>query len=197
MAAAELVTPAEYARRRGVSRAAVSIAIKDGRITLINGKIDPAVADIQWERNTRRAVGRGGQATTSARAAADGAAHAADAAPDRGAAPGQQPVKSEHDYDSARAKREYHEAQLAEMRAMERQGLLVESARVKLAIADIMRVVADGLERIPDRVSVQIHAGMTQAEIHAQLERELQGVREDLQAAIGELPTKLGAEVAS
>lgn len=194
MAAVELVTPAEYARRRGVSRAAVSIAIKDGRITLINGKIDPAVADIQWERNTRRAVGRGGQPTTSLRVPGDGAAHAADAAPNRGALPGQEPAKPAHDYDSARAKREYHEAQLSEMRALERQGLLVESARVKLAIADIMRVVADGLERIPDRISVQIHAGMTQAEIHAQLERELQGVREDLQAAVGDLPNKLGSE---
>ena len=191
MAAVELITPAEYARRRGVSRAAVSIAIRDGRITLINGKIDPAVADIQWERNTRRAVGRGGQATTSLRAPADGSAQAADASPDRSEPSAPEPAKSEHNYDSARAKREYHEAQLAEMRALERQGLLVEAARVKLAMADIMRVVADGLERIPDRVSVQIHPSMTQAEIHAQLERELQSIREDLQAAIGELPNRL------
>jgi phage terminase Nu1 subunit (DNA packaging protein) len=191
MASVDLVSPAEYARRRGVSRAAVSQAIKQGRISLLDGKIDPAVADIQWERNTRRAVGRGGHAATDQLAQRDGAAHSADAAPDRAAHSPSTPPKPAHDYESARAKREYHEAQLSELKALERLGQLVEAARVKLAMADIARVMLDGLERIPDRVSVQIHAGMTQAEIHAQLERELATVREDIRAAIADLPNRL------
>jgi phage terminase Nu1 subunit (DNA packaging protein) len=194
MAAAELISPAEYARRRGVSRAAVTYAIKAGRITLIDGKLDPAVADIQWERNTRKAIGRGGRPAEGA--SSDGAASAVDAAPDRVNAPGQ-PERPAHDYESSRAKREYHEAVLAELKARERQGQLVEVARVRMAISDIMRVVADGLERIPDRAAVQIHAGMTQADIHAQLERELQTVRQDLQAAIVDLPAKLNQAVDS
>lgn len=49
----ELITPAEYARRRPCHHTAVLKAIKTGRISLIDGKIDPEVANIQWDKNTR------------------------------------------------------------------------------------------------------------------------------------------------
>lgn len=48
----ELITKAEYARRRGVSKQAVCKAANTGRITLVDGKVDPEVADVQWARNT-------------------------------------------------------------------------------------------------------------------------------------------------
>ena len=181
--AVELITAAEYARRRGVSRAAVTIAVKAGRIVLIDGKIDPAVADIQWERNTRKAVGRGGQAATTVHTPAvnDDPALGTDAPPSAGA----------YDYDAARAKREHHESMLAEMRERERQQQLVEVARVKLAVADIVRVIADGLERVPDRLVAQVHPGMTQADIHIYLEREITAVRNDLHAAVSGLARRL------
>ena len=35
----ELITQAEYARRRGVAKSAVAKAVAEGRITLINGKV--------------------------------------------------------------------------------------------------------------------------------------------------------------
>jgi hypothetical protein len=42
-----------YARHRGVSHTAVEKAVAAGRIsTLPDGGIDPAVADVEWERNT-------------------------------------------------------------------------------------------------------------------------------------------------
>ena len=51
-----LITQAEYARRRKVSREAVRKAIESKRITGIphQGRVmlDPDVADIQWARNT-------------------------------------------------------------------------------------------------------------------------------------------------
>ncbi len=191
MAAVELITPAEYARRRGVTRAAVSIAIKSGRITSIDGKIDPMVADIQWDANTRKVVGRGSRSfERQPNAPGDGAAQSADAATDR-ISRGAYLSPPEYDYDAARAKREHHEAILAELKESERKGQLVDVSKVRMAIADIARILADGLERIPDRVSVQIHANMTSANIHAQLERELSAVRHDLQTAIAELPARL------
>lgn len=64
MAAIEWMTQAGYARARGVSREAVRKAIKAGRIALVNGRIDPAMADGQWARNTRKATGRGGSPAT-------------------------------------------------------------------------------------------------------------------------------------
>lgn len=52
----ELITQAEYARRRGVSREAVRKALATARVTGVpaNGKvmIDSAAADIEWARNT-------------------------------------------------------------------------------------------------------------------------------------------------
>ncbi len=189
MAALELITPAEYARRRGVTRAAVSIAVKAGRISTIGGKIDPAVADIQWEANTRKAVGRGRSPNPQAH---DGAASGADAASDRRpGAPGD-PERAPFDYEASRAKREHHEAILAEAKAMERLGQLAEVSKVRAAMADIGRVVSDHLERLPDRVSAQITPGMSPADIHARIDAELTNLRADLASAVSALPAKLG-----
>lgn len=55
-----LISKSAYARHRGVDEKAVRKAVAEGRISLINGKIDPAVADIQWAANTRARVGSGG-----------------------------------------------------------------------------------------------------------------------------------------
>lgn len=191
MGAAELITPAEYARRRGVSRAAVSIAVKAGRISTIDGKIDPAVADIQWDVNTRKAVGRGGRATTKGH---DGAANSADAATDLQPETGDQSPAGRYDYESSRAKREHHEAVLSEAKALERLGQLVETAKVRAAMADIGRVVSDHLDRLPDRVSAEITPTMSPADIHARIERELANLRADLLAAVLELPRRLGVQ---
>jgi hypothetical protein len=47
------LTKRAYARHAGVSESAVRKAIKSGRITeRSDGKIDPAIADRQWARNT-------------------------------------------------------------------------------------------------------------------------------------------------
>src|SRR6185369_12694287 len=58
-----LITRAEYARRRGVTRAAVSKAILRCRIPLTDGRLDPLVADTLWTARTdpdqaRRALGQ-------------------------------------------------------------------------------------------------------------------------------------------
>jgi hypothetical protein len=57
-----LLTIHEYAKHRkaaglsGGSYPAVLKAIKSGRIMLLDGGIDPDVADIQWEKNTRHRI---------------------------------------------------------------------------------------------------------------------------------------------
>lgn len=48
-----LISLRAYAKHRDVSLAAVQKARDSGRISLIEGKIDPEVADIQWAKNTR------------------------------------------------------------------------------------------------------------------------------------------------
>lgn len=54
-----LMTFAAYARHKGVSRAAVNKAVKEGRITTVTGQdgkpcLDQAKADAQWEANSRQ-----------------------------------------------------------------------------------------------------------------------------------------------
>lgn len=69
----ELITKADYARRKGVTPAAVGKALKKGRISLARdgygelmkddrGRdlIDPAEADAAWEANTRASKATGG-----------------------------------------------------------------------------------------------------------------------------------------
>ncbi len=49
----KLLSLAEYARHRGCSRTAVSKAVKEGRISLTDGQIDPVAADATWQARTR------------------------------------------------------------------------------------------------------------------------------------------------
>ena len=47
-----------YARHRGCSPANITKAISKGKITPINGKIDPEKADIEWDENSPRLQNR-------------------------------------------------------------------------------------------------------------------------------------------
>ncbi len=47
----KLLTQAQYARRKNVTRARVTQWIREGRIKLVKGKIDPATADCDLEKN--------------------------------------------------------------------------------------------------------------------------------------------------
>ena len=55
-----LMSIKEYAAHRGVSEGAVRRAIRERRISLIEGGIHPDAADAEWTRNTRpkRATGK-------------------------------------------------------------------------------------------------------------------------------------------
>lgn len=107
MSTAKLVTFAEYARHRGVAKSAVTRAIKEQRITPIGDRIDPVVADIQWDANTRAKAskatdhGRGQRAATGG---GGGGFVGASGAPDGG-------------YGINRARREAAEARKAEVEA--------------------------------------------------------------------------------
>ena len=174
----ELISPAEYARRRGVSRAAVTYAVKSGRIRLIEGKLDPEVADIQWDKNTRKVMGQGGTSSTAA------------SVPRMPSLPRDDeglPI-SGYDYETARAKREYHEANIAEMKERERAGELVETARIAKALTDIGAIFRASLERLPDRIAAQVAAETDPDAVHAILEKELIGVLDDIRQAVTSLP---------
>ena len=69
----KLLTPAAYARHRGVSRPAVAKALRERRITATaEGLIDPVAADVQWQTNTRPRAGYERRTAPPAAAAAAG-----------------------------------------------------------------------------------------------------------------------------
>jgi hypothetical protein len=167
MARAELITQAEYARRRGCDPTSVRDAVRAGRITLIDGKIDPAVADVQWRSNTRARVG---------------SSSAAAAAPAMPAPPaGSPPIKPEaaeggDDYWTSRARREKAEAAKAELELSLLQAELVRSADVRAAHARRLAALRESLLQVPARLAQVLASEGDPARCHDTLQRELHAV---------------------
>lgn len=164
MSAVELITQAEYARRRGVAKSAVARAVKEGRIVLIDGKIDPAIADIQWERNTRSRADSGRAAFGDG----EGGAGAS-------AAPAPAP-RLDDGYYEQRARRERLEADLAALKLGELQGELVRVADVRTEMGTRLGQVRSNLLQIPARMAPLLANESDQAKIHALLDKELRAV---------------------
>jgi hypothetical protein len=134
--ARELIKPAEYARRRGVSKAAVSFAIKRCAIPLVDGKLDPLVADTLWKARTdplqsQRALG----------------ANVHRRQPD-----GRQSQDGDPDW---RARREAAEAQIAEIELQRLAGKLIEAEAAKREWSRRQSALIAGLMAIPDRISAE------------------------------------------
>lgn len=173
----ELISPAAYARQRGVSKEAVSKAIASGRITPIpkNGRnmIDAEVADIQWARNTNPdQQQRGAPAqfeTTEARAKAAqrGNENAAEP-PAAGSIADGNPMLVEEKTASERLRRNLLEIEIAEKR-----GELVKRADVVKAHAQKLMSARDLLEGIADRVAAKFAAEVSAEVIHRELVKEI------------------------
>ena len=143
--AVRLLSKAAYAHHRGCDEKAVRKAIAEGRISAIDGKIDPEVADIQWAKNTRARGDSGRTVAGNAAEAGQGmpAASEAPSGPESGpAAPG---------YADYRAIREKAEAEMAQRANAKDAGLLVERARVERGMYDVMRAFRDSVMTIGQR----------------------------------------------
>lgn len=160
----ELIGLREYARRRGVSLGAVQKAVKSGRIVLLDGKIDPEVADIQWQRNTDASRQRGAAAVASmASAAAITPRSTRGDSGDDGAGP--QLLES-------RARREQALAELAELELAEKRGELVPVADIRKALIPKILGVRDALDTLADRLAPLIAAETDPAKVYALLKAE-------------------------
>ncbi len=158
---AELINQSQYAKRRGVSREAVRKAIQDGRITLIDGKIDPAVADIQWEQNTNPAQRRSNPQLFS------------NAGVPAGIDPDVPPEASVYNLATARAKREHFDAQMAEMRALRESGELVSASAVAASLTTATAQLRTALEMLPDKLAARIAAETDSGVVYDMLASEI------------------------
>lgn len=167
----ELISQRTYARRRGISQAAVSQAVTSGRITTVDGKIDPAVADREWAENTDQSKPRNSVTGEPGRRKAPDAPGAPMDL--RGGDEGGAPTVG---YARARAAREVYQAQLAKLELEERRGLLVRADEVKLGAFTMARKARDLLIALPERMAAALAAETNAAEVQRLLEDEVERI---------------------
>jgi len=189
----DLISLRAYAKSRrargltGGSLAAVQKAIAAERIRLSNGKIDPQVADIQWERNTdpvgaqRGASGGSLDAgvQTSAPASTAGADSTA-ASPESGVPPEVREEQRKRLASAARA--DDMRAELLNYELEQKRGNLVRAEDVKREAFEKARVARDALMAIPDRITPLVAAETDPAKVRAILVSELRKVCAELAA---------------
>ena len=139
----ELISAEALAKQLGVSGQAVRKAHAVGRLTSFDGRFDPAVAKIQWDRNRQRR--RNDQPKAPA---ADGD----DRRPEQAAS------GAGADYWNAKTRRETAEASIAELKEAELRGDLVRRAVVEREFAARLVALRESLEVLADRLSAQVAA---------------------------------------
>jgi hypothetical protein len=171
-----MMTQAEYARYRGVSRQAVSKAVRSGRIVLAeDGMIDPEAADASWRRNTDPSKPSNSVAGNP-RGAVPRARHSNPQAPrvtTGGPSPGP-------DYHVSRAVRETYLAKLVRLEYEIKTGKLIDAEESRHAAFQDNRRVRDLLLAIPDRTAAQLAACSDPAECHRLLAAEIRRACEEL-----------------
>jgi len=168
----ELISQREYARRRGVSHVSVQRAIKAGRISTVDGKIDPVLADEQWRRNTdqskprNRITGNPKQTRTPGEPS-----EPMDMGGAEGAIGGPSTATG---YARARAARELYQAQLAKLELDRRRGALVSADEVRLGAFNMARKARDQLIALPERLATVLAAIQEPPEVQRILEEEIE-----------------------
>lgn len=163
-----LLTQAAYARHRealglpGSSREAVRKAVDEGRISTIDGKIDPVVADIQWAQNTRARFSPEAVKTTAVDIApgqdlVDQASTSTPPAQAAAASPVPSPAP-ESGYSAARTRREVAEAEQAEIELRRVRGDLVEREGVDRAGFEIGRDLRDTMDSAVNSLAAELAA---------------------------------------
>jgi hypothetical protein len=130
---------------------------------LVNGKIDPAVADIQWQKNSRARAGT----QTSAQLQLE-----ATSTPD-------EPAKVD-DYMFNRNRREAAEAERAELSLAENKGQLIRVDAVRSAVGVVFSSTRDALLQIPARMAPLLAAEAEPAKVQAMLHAEIHQALHDL-----------------
>lgn len=180
-----------YSRRRGVTHAAVQKAIRSGRISTVNGKIDPEVADREWATNTDESkplnsMDRGQTPRTSnppGSRQVERPQHLPTTPNPRHEFSA--PSGGSKGYAAARAVRESYEARIRELDFKKMSGVLVHADEVRVVAYNTSRRSRDLLLAIPDRVSAIIAGLGDPAEVHRVLAEEIRRACDEL----SQLPT--------
>jgi hypothetical protein len=168
---ANLLSQAEYARSRkdrglpGGSRESVRKAVDEGRISAFGPDklLDGALADTQWERNTRARVSPQALADVPASgSAADAKLSLAGVILPQPVAPVSTPANS--GYSDARARREIADAEKAEIETAKMRGSMVMREDVDRAGYEVGREMRDALDSSVNSLAAEL-ASLNTAEV--------------------------------
>ena len=158
-----IVSLSEYARQRGISPAAVTKAMRDGRISrgvILGSKgkksIDTEIADAEWAASTDTTQGAPSHANPRGHNAAAQAAGS-----------------DTPSFMESKAKREAFMAELARLEYEEKSGKLVQVDDVKRESFRVARIVRDSMLNIADRVASELAAETDPFRVQQRLTQEI------------------------
>jgi hypothetical protein len=154
-----------YARRRGVSHVAVLRAVKQGRVPVeADGTIDPAKADVSWQRSTDPGRAKSKPSTSPEKLRPVGQAalgSVRETLKEQGL-----PAGGNVTFVQARTAHEIAKAHLARLRLQRMKGELVDRARATALVFRLAREERDSWLNWPARVAALIAAELG-VEAHA------------------------------
>jgi phage terminase Nu1 subunit (DNA packaging protein) len=101
-------------------------------------------------------------------------------------------IADTYDINVSRAKREHHEANLAELKERQVLGELVDASRVRRVVTSWAAMARSALEKMPDKLSDRLAAETDPVACHALITSEMDLVLADL--AAGARNIKLDAD---
>lgn len=154
--AVTLISKAAYARHRGCDEKAVRKAIAENRISCFDGKIDAAVADIQWANNTRARADSKRPAPVNSSGEWAGSQNAAQSAVGPNSRPAATAPGSEPGYADYRIVRERADAERAQMETAKMAGRLIDRDSTERAIFDAFRALRDRVMACSQRAAPKL-----------------------------------------
>ncbi|MCB2190340.1 MAG: hypothetical protein KQI62_02170 [Deltaproteobacteria bacterium] len=178
----ELISQAEYSRRRGVTRQAVSKWVKQGTIPIDpeTKKIDPAAADAALEANLD---------TSKQRDSKPG--------PVKARAPkgeGDNEARPESTLTKARTQREIIQAQRAKVELDLLQGTVVKTQLVEDSTFEAGRLFRDQLRGLPAKLAKRLAVAATPVECSEILTEEIDLILGELLRNLQEVPVDAGPD---
>ena len=167
----ERITQAEFARRNGWSKQYVAKLVKQGRIQLEGGKIDPVAA--------KRAIDQLAEPSTVLRESPANKPKTSRAEAPLSVA-GPTDSRKAVDYTTARTMREAFRAKMAKLDYEEREGRLVEPRKIYEVGFQTGRLVREVLLCIPDRLADILAAETDASQIRRQLYEEMEAALQKL-----------------
>lgn len=170
-----LISQAAFARLMGVARQSVNKAVKGGRISTTDGKIDPAIAKKQWARNTDPSTAKNA-VTGFLFPGLEGTPPAKKKTPLASSPPADENGKGNGHpsiYMNARARRETATAEKVELELQKLRGELVAAAEVRTAAFTLARRSRDLLNALPERTAVTLAAMTDPEDVLRHLEAEI------------------------